>query len=540
MRVNSTFMRRGTKDDPGLVTSNSPGYDGADYARRFWLHYLRVGILVFIGEAISTLVYFALTPHGPHRVFLITLTSIVILALIVSFPLAKRIASTGWRGHYSFAWTLTAGIVLAASIHLDRGADSSILFFLVLPIVSAALALEVRQVIVCGIATLGEFAYICLDDPVIHRSTSEIVMFAMLLVGLVVIAVGVSTARARLLNDEVRLRADLTSLAMTDALTGCRNHGAFYEHLDIEINRACRQNEPLSLLMIDLDFFKAFNDTYGHLAGDDALEFVGSTLMKSSRSFDVVGRIGGDEFAVVLPTSSVADAARIALRMREALTSPGRPSVSVGYAALDPVQPSAQQLVRDADRSLYEVKLQGRGRSGTPASSNFSSKRYAEAAPVESQPDLELGKERVRAADRAAAEALSTLDAYLSTSIVGLGFVDRDFRIVRINPMLAAIHGGSMQDQLGRTLEEVIPSLWPQLEPAYRFVVETNSPVANRVVVGAISTNPGVTHTWLTNLYPVILDKKLIGVGAVIVDITDLKRVEGDESSPSLINLTLQ
>jgi diguanylate cyclase len=190
-------------------------------------------------------------------------------------------------------------------------------------------------------------------------------MFAMSLVGLVIIAVGVSNARSRLLDDEMRLRADLATLASTDALTGCLNHGAFYERLDVEIDRALRRNESLSLLMIDIDFFKAFNDTYGHLAGDDALSDVGSILMKQSRSFDSVGRVGGDEFAVILPTSSFDNASQIALRMKEALTFAHRPSVSVGYAALERSRRNATQLVRDADRSLYEVKLNGRGRHST-------------------------------------------------------------------------------------------------------------------------------------------------------------------------------
>jgi diguanylate cyclase (GGDEF)-like protein len=117
--------------------------------------------------------------------------------------------------------------------------------------------------------------------------------------------------------------------------------------------------------MMDLDFFKAFNDTYGHLAGDDALRNVGRTLRKASRSFDTVGRLGGDEFAVILPMASIQDAAEIAARMSVAATASGRPTVSVGYAELDPSQPIARQIVREADRRLYEVKLHGRGLSPT-------------------------------------------------------------------------------------------------------------------------------------------------------------------------------
>jgi PAS domain S-box-containing protein len=194
--------------------------------------------------------------------------------------------------------------------------------------------------------------------------------------------------------------------------------------------------------------------------------------------------------------------------------------------------------MRDADRSLYEVKLNGRGRSA-PLASSSSSKNETRNVPVESGADLKLVEEHVRAADRAAAEALSILDAYQSTSIVGLGFVDRDFRIVRINPMLAAIHGGSPSDQIGRTVEEVVPTLWPQLEPMYRFVVDNNSPVANREVSGETSSDPRGTRTWLVNLYPVTIEKEVIGVGTVLIDITDWKRLDDGQNSPHRTSVNL-
>ncbi len=358
--------RGSTNGDVSARTPIPARFDGQAHTKRFWSHYLRVGILVFTGEAVATLVYFLLTLNGPHRAFLVIFASIVILALVVSIPLTDRFAATTRRAQFAFGWTLVAGIVVAVSVHLDRGVNSPLFFLLALPIVSAALALEVRQVIVCGAATLGEFTYIWLYDKDVHRSAPVIAMFAMALVGLVVIAVGVSTARSRLFEDEIEIRSELSVLATIDTLTGCLNHGAFYERLEIEINRALRQREPLSLLMIDLDYFKAFNDTYGHLAGDDALRNVGQVLMTQSRGFDAVGRVGGDEFAVILPTSSVDDAARIAARMSAAATASGQPTMSVGYAALDPLQPSAEQLVREADRCLYAVKLHGRGRSSIP------------------------------------------------------------------------------------------------------------------------------------------------------------------------------
>ncbi len=513
---------RDSLDDDAEAKSPIPSrLDGREHTKRFWSHYLRVGILVFTGETVATLVYFLLTLSEPHRVFLVTLTSVTLLALVACIPLTDRFASMTLRSQYSFGWTLLAGVILTVSIHFDGGIDSPLVFLLALPIVSAALALEVRQVIACGVATLGEFTYVWLFDRDVHRSASVIAMFAMALVGLVVVAVGVSAARTRLLDDEIDLRTELSTLATIDTLTGCLNHGAFYQRLEVEIHRALRQGEPLSLLMMDLDFFKAFNDTYGHLAGDDALRNVGRTLRKASRSFDTVGRLGGDEFAVILPMASIQDAAEIAARMSVAATASGRPTVSVGYAELDPSQPIARQIVREADRRLYEVKLHGRGRSATTPLTTIVPN---DAGVAPAGDDERRVAAYVRATDRATTDALTILERYQSTSIVGMGFVDRDFRFVRVNPMLAAVHGKEVSEQLGRTIAEVVPTLWPQLEPLYRHVIETNSPVANREVSGQTSANPGVTHSWLTNLYPVTIGNDVIGIGIVVVDITDWKR----------------
>jgi diguanylate cyclase (GGDEF)-like protein len=120
--------------------------------------------------------------------------------------------------------------------------------------------------------------------------------------------------------------------------------------------------------MIDVDRFKSFNDAHGHVAGDEVLSRIGTTLKELSRSFDVVGRVGGDEFAVILPTSDAKDASNIAQRVSASLVSNEGPRVtaSVGYATMDASRPSAIELVRDADACLYEVKSRAGGRTSRP------------------------------------------------------------------------------------------------------------------------------------------------------------------------------
>ncbi len=129
-------------------------------------------------------------------------------------------------------------------------------------------------------------------------------------------------------------------------------------------------------------------------------------------------------------------------------------------------------------------------------------------------------------AQRATAEALSVLETLQETAPIGFGFADRQCRFVRINELLAAINGSSPQEQIGRTVAEVNPEIWPQVENIYRRVLEHGESVVNSEVTGEISGDPGHLRYWLTSHYPVRLDDEIIGVGIVAVDITDRKNAE--------------
>jgi diguanylate cyclase (GGDEF)-like protein/PAS domain S-box-containing protein len=498
--------------------------------QRFWSSYLRLGLVVLCAESIGTLVYFVLTPNGSHRTLLIAMAGAFTAIALGNLSIVERIAARNWRAEFSLTWTLLSGVVLTTVCFLDGGIDSPLVYLLVLPIASAALGLSVYAVIACGLATLLELFLVWISDPLVSRLASDMAMFSLVLVGLVTFAIGFARSRTRLQSAQVQLEDELAFLAETDLLTGCLNHGAFYLRLEGEINRALRAKSPLSLLMVDIDLFKAFNDSHGHVAGDHALAEVGSTLKNLGRSFDIVGRVGGDEFAVILPATSLAEASSIADRVAKALEHPNgnEMTASVGYSELDPEDPSAKRLVRDADAGLYEAKSDGRDRAAR-AVRHLSKSVTEETARLKA--DNRLTEERVREADRATAEALSILDAYQSTSSVGLGFVDREFRILRVNPMLASVNGGRPEDQLGRTVEEVVPRIWPQLEEVYRRVIDTNTPSANVEVSGETAADPGRVHSWLTNLYPVRVAGEVIGIGVVVVDITDRKALEESQAS---------
>ncbi|MGA3348217.1 MAG: diguanylate cyclase [Candidatus Sulfotelmatobacter sp.] len=169
----------------------------------------------------------------------------------------------------------------------------------------------------------------------------------------------------------IRLRDALRTQSVRDALTGLYNRRYLEEALDREIRRAGRAGQPLGLMMIDLDHFKRFNDTYGHDAGDAVLREAAAFLLRSVRAEDFVCRFGGEEFVVILPTANRegahARAERLRLKMKDMAVqhqgrSLGMVSFSIGVAAFPEHGASPQELMAAADAALYEAKRGGRDR----------------------------------------------------------------------------------------------------------------------------------------------------------------------------------
>jgi len=184
-------------------------------------------------------------------------------------------------------------------------------------------------------------------------------------------------AQAALLEMQEQLRESnelLSELSFRDGLTGLFNRRHFDAVFDTEFRRAARGKVSIGLLMIDVDHFKAFNDTYGHQHGDDCLREIARALEQGPRrTHDCVARYGGEEFAVVLPGADTADAVKIAERIREAVLalkiehtgSEAGPyaTVSIGVCSCRPkVGEPAEEMLRDADTALYVAKGTGRNR----------------------------------------------------------------------------------------------------------------------------------------------------------------------------------
>lgn len=165
--------------------------------------------------------------------------------------------------------------------------------------------------------------------------------------------------------------AELERLANTDPLTGLANRRRFLERLDGEIERADRYERPLSLILLDLDRFKAVNDTHGHAAGDDVLRDAARVLRAVSREVDLPARIGGEEMTLLLPETDRRGARAVAERIRSAIErarhaapdgDPFRVTASLGVASAGPGARTGAELLQRADEALYRAKEAGRNR----------------------------------------------------------------------------------------------------------------------------------------------------------------------------------
>lgn len=156
----------------------------------------------------------------------------------------------------------------------------------------------------------------------------------------------------------------LETLAFTDGLTGLNNHRAFQDSLLRTFVLAKRYHHELSVILLDVDKFKLYNDAFGHLQGDAVLKLIANIMKASARDCDFVGRYGGEEFAVVLPNTDGDGGAEVAERIRLAIAEadwPNRPvTASLGVASMTLTTPDTADLIRRADEALYESKANGR------------------------------------------------------------------------------------------------------------------------------------------------------------------------------------
>jgi diguanylate cyclase (GGDEF)-like protein len=190
------------------------------------------------------------------------------------------------------------------------------------------------------------------------------------------------------------MHQQLQAAARTDAKTGLLNAAAWQREADAEIARALRRDEPVALLLADVDHFKRVNDTHGHLTGDDVLKGLAAELRQQVRATDIVGRFGGEEFVILLPRTAPEEALRIAERLRRGAgviqvlagdTSVGV-TISIGVAVLGVCGRDLFELLAAADLALYRAKETGRDRVCLHVPADYKSADVAQARPTDAAP----------------------------------------------------------------------------------------------------------------------------------------------------------
>lgn len=174
-------------------------------------------------------------------------------------------------------------------------------------------------------------------------------------------------------NQVEELNLQLVKLAREDSLTGLENRRMLMDRLHLEYGRGARDKEWLTAVMLDVDFFKLYNDTYGHSAGDDCLQRVADILANGvARVVDTAARYGGEEFCLLLPNTKAEGGLQLAERILQTLydaniphseSSYGRVTLSAGvYSCIPDLNVSPEEMLQKADKALYKAKTQGRNR----------------------------------------------------------------------------------------------------------------------------------------------------------------------------------
>ncbi|MCD0452789.1 GGDEF domain-containing protein [Actinocorallia sp. API 0066] len=251
----------------------------------------------------------------------------------------------------------------------------------ILAAVGCAVLFIVLNLLIVAVAARGSSPQVRWRDVLWTRESFELDVVELCLGVLITICCVISPALLLLTLPPVVLlqrslmHQQLQAAARTDAKTGLLNAGAWQREAETELSRSERSHEPLAVLLIDIDYFKRVNDTYGHLTGDQVLVAVAATLCHQLRDYDVIGRFGGEEFAVLLPGADTVEACRVAERLRARVRRLAVPAddntvsvtISVGVALYRTHGEDLIELLASADLALYRAKESGRDRVCLPA-----------------------------------------------------------------------------------------------------------------------------------------------------------------------------
>lgn len=335
------------------MPSQAPALD--DLETRFWLRTVAAGGWATFGTCAGGLAYVGFFAESGPRLAISAVIACVMALGVAGLWLVPwgRFVRSRRREAVLLGWSLTTVLVIGLVAALDGGARSPMALALVLPACFASLAYSRRRVLVVGVATEAALVpLVLIGSPGIGT----------VLVGAVVLG-GVATIGARQAEFHHEWRHRLAYESQTDPLTGLLNRRGFAA-ASADAFDAFRRAPRVTLALIDLDYFKDYNDLHGHLGGDALLRWVGEELAATVRPGDSVARIGGDEFAVLLPE---ADAAAAPLVEAIATRLCRRAPHCLGTASAPADGTTFEELYEAADDALYARKFARADRSGAAA-----------------------------------------------------------------------------------------------------------------------------------------------------------------------------
>jgi diguanylate cyclase (GGDEF)-like protein len=321
-------------DDRGIVDQSALRMREGTFAAGVWLTYVVVA---------AAALYVALTWEQPHRFTISVLYGVGLIgALVISRLPRGRIVRSAWREYFFMSWSVLDLALIVTSVALDGGTGSPLALVLFVPVVFAAMSYPLKSVVIVGALSMA--AYLGLAVTTGGAPWSYEALFAAML-----FCTGAMSAwQAR--NHDHQHQA-LMDVSRADPLTGCLNRRGFEERAVAEIATASRNARQGAVLVLDVDHFKSVNDRLGHAAGDELLRWIVATICAALRPADEIGRIGGDEFAVLLADVDSADALETAARISEELGRKQHCSIGVATFPLDGV--ALEDLMRAADSRLY-------------------------------------------------------------------------------------------------------------------------------------------------------------------------------------------
>jgi diguanylate cyclase (GGDEF)-like protein len=308
---------------------------------------VRDGVWLSLVVIAIVFVYVLVSWGSGDRVLIVALLSSgVVSTYAVSRLPAAAIVRSRRREHYFLAWAAGDLGLIAVIVSADGGSRSALCAIFFLPLIFASLSYPPRSVGICG--AMCVFAYVAAALLAGDSQADAVGVFSALLTTGAVM--GISQA-----SNRERQRRALAQLSRSDPLTGCLNRRGFTERFEAELSDHVRYDgRPLGLIVIDLDDFKSVNDTQGHAAGDELLCRVAAALGADLRPSDVLGRLGGDEFTVLLPEAGPGELRAAAERLHRRLGLVT--AASLGLACLPADGETADELHRSADADLYRAK----------------------------------------------------------------------------------------------------------------------------------------------------------------------------------------